>query len=215
MTVGIDIGTQSLKAVVLDDGLRPRGQRRRAPTRPSLSAAGLGRAGSAALGGGAGPGGRRAPWRGRRRRRTRSARSASPASSTAASRVGRDGRAAGAPASSGWTGAPSAETGRHRRPSASAPAPALVLDAGHMAAKIALAQAPPAGAARSRRFHQPVSYLVERLTGERVIDHGLASTTHALRPRPRATTIPACWPPSASTRADAAGDREAAAGRLR
>src|SRR5215470_17291722 len=34
----------------------------------------------------------------------------------------------------------------------------------------------PQGAAR---FHQPVTYLVERLTGEAVIDHGLASTTLA------------------------------------
>ena len=27
------------------------------------------------------------------------------------------------------------------------------------------------------RYHQPVSYMVERLTGEAVIDHALASTT--------------------------------------
>ena len=31
--------------------------------------------------------------------------------------------------------------------------------------------------ARPARFHQPVSYLVERLTGEAVIDHGMASTS--------------------------------------
>ena len=50
-----------------------------------------------------------------------------------------------------------------------------VPDPSHMAAKIRWlkrhADAAP------RRFHQPVSYLVERLTGEAVIDHALASTT--------------------------------------
>jgi xylulokinase len=51
------------------------------------------------------------------------------------------------------------------------------LDGGHMAPKIRwlLDEAPAARAAVL--FHQPVSYLVERLTGERVIDHGLASTS--------------------------------------
>jgi xylulokinase len=52
-----------------------------------------------------------------------------------------------------------------------------VADAGHMAPKIAwLRRARPAVA----RFHQPVSYLVERLTGEAVIDPALASTTMLL-----------------------------------
>ena len=51
------------------------------------------------------------------------------------------------------------------------------LDGGHMAPKIRwlLDEVPAARAAVV--FHQPVSYLVERLTGERVIDHGLASTS--------------------------------------
>jgi len=50
------------------------------------------------------------------------------------------------------------------------------LDGSHMAPKMRwqLDHAAQAGAAR---FHQPVSYLVERLTGEAVMDHGLASTT--------------------------------------
>ena len=52
-----------------------------------------------------------------------------------------------------------------------------VADAGHMAPKLAwLRRARPAAA----RFHQPVSYLVERLTGEAVIDPALASTTMLL-----------------------------------
>ena len=51
----------------------------------------------------------------------------------------------------------------------------VVLDATHMAAKIRwLQRHGPGGAAL---YHQPVSYLVARLTGERCMDHGLASTT--------------------------------------
>jgi xylulokinase len=49
-----------------------------------------------------------------------------------------------------------------------------VADASHMAPKLAwLVRACPGAA----RFHQPVSYLVERLTGAAVIDPALASTT--------------------------------------
>lgn len=51
----------------------------------------------------------------------------------------------------------------------------VVLDATHMAAKIRwLQRHGPGGAAL---YHQPVSYLVARLTGQRSMDHGLASTT--------------------------------------
>jgi len=53
----------------------------------------------------------------------------------------------------------------------------VVLDAGHMAAKIRWLKRHDAGAAAAARFHQPVSYLVERLTGRAVMDHALASTT--------------------------------------
>jgi xylulokinase len=51
------------------------------------------------------------------------------------------------------------------------------LDGGHMAPKIRwlIDEVPATRAAVA--FHQPVSYLVERLTGARVIDHGLASTS--------------------------------------
>ncbi|MBT8492339.1 MAG: hypothetical protein KJO07_04710, partial [Deltaproteobacteria bacterium] len=49
----------------------------------------------------------------------------------------------------------------------------LVADPGHMAAKIAwLARGNPGA-----RYHQPVSYLVERMTGEACFDPALASTT--------------------------------------
>ncbi len=48
----------------------------------------------------------------------------------------------------------------------------LTADASHMAAKIRWL-----GASHAVRFHQPVSYIVSRLTGEHVYDHGQASTT--------------------------------------
>jgi xylulokinase len=49
-----------------------------------------------------------------------------------------------------------------------------VADGGHMAAKIRWLAAHAPGAAR---YHQPVSFVVERLTGAVVMDHALASTT--------------------------------------
>ena len=52
----------------------------------------------------------------------------------------------------------------------------VVADPGHMAAKIRWLKRHAMGLAGAR-FHQPVSYLVERLTGRAVLDHGLASTT--------------------------------------
>ncbi|HEU4733564.1 MAG TPA: FGGY family carbohydrate kinase [Kofleriaceae bacterium] len=52
-----------------------------------------------------------------------------------------------------------------------------VADPGHMAPKVAWLRSRHPGAAR---FHQPVSYLVERLTGAAVIDPALASTTMLL-----------------------------------
>lgn len=51
----------------------------------------------------------------------------------------------------------------------------LVVDATHMAAKIRWLRR--AGIPENARFHQPVSYLVEGLCGAYVFDHALASTT--------------------------------------
>lgn len=61
----------------------------------------------------------------------------------------------------------------------------VVLDPGHMAAKIRWLERHAAWAKAARRFHQPVSYLVARLTGEHRMDHALASTTmlYSLRAR--------------------------------
>jgi xylulokinase len=52
----------------------------------------------------------------------------------------------------------------------------ITVDAGHMAAKVRWLKRHRLNN-RPARFHQPVSYLVERLTGAFVIDHALASTT--------------------------------------
>src|SRR5262245_39721074 len=53
----------------------------------------------------------------------------------------------------------------------------VVLDASHMAAKIRWLKRHDANASAATCFHQPVSYLVARLTGRAVIDHALASTS--------------------------------------
>ena len=51
----------------------------------------------------------------------------------------------------------------------------IMADASHMGAKIAWLK--QNGVVGARCFHQPTSYLVSRLTGRHVFDHGLASTT--------------------------------------
>ncbi|CAN5170339.1 xylulokinase [soil metagenome] len=53
----------------------------------------------------------------------------------------------------------------------------IVADASHLAAKIRWLKGHAGDAGAIARFHQPVSYMVERLTGAAVIDHALASTT--------------------------------------
>ena len=53
----------------------------------------------------------------------------------------------------------------------------VVLDATHMAAKIRWLKRHHANASSIRRFHQPVSYALSRLTGRHVLDHAVASTS--------------------------------------
>jgi xylulokinase len=53
----------------------------------------------------------------------------------------------------------------------------VVLDASHLAAKIKWLKRHVPAARGAKCFHVPVSYLVSRLTGEHVIDHGTASTS--------------------------------------
>ena len=53
----------------------------------------------------------------------------------------------------------------------------ITMDAGHMAAKIRWFMENHLSRETEAYFHQPVSYLVARLTGEHVYDHALASTS--------------------------------------
>jgi xylulokinase len=53
----------------------------------------------------------------------------------------------------------------------------VVLDATHLAAKIRWLKRSVPEVAQAVKFHVPVSYLVARLTGEHVIDHATASTS--------------------------------------
>jgi xylulokinase len=53
----------------------------------------------------------------------------------------------------------------------------IIADASHLAAKIRWLKRHQGDAAQTARYHQPVSYMVERLTGAFVIDHALASTS--------------------------------------
>jgi glycerol kinase len=53
----------------------------------------------------------------------------------------------------------------------------VVLDAGHMAAKIRWLKRHHPAAKDIARFHQPTSFVVSRLTGRHVLDHAVASTS--------------------------------------
>jgi xylulokinase len=53
----------------------------------------------------------------------------------------------------------------------------IIADASHLAAKIRWLKRHQGDPAQTARYHQPVSYMVERLTGAVVIDHALASTS--------------------------------------
>jgi xylulokinase len=53
----------------------------------------------------------------------------------------------------------------------------LVLDPGHLGAKARWLSRHLSPQAPIARFHQPISFMVEQLTGEAVIDHALASTS--------------------------------------
>jgi xylulokinase len=53
----------------------------------------------------------------------------------------------------------------------------VVLDATHLAAKIRWLKRNVAEVAKAMKFHVPVSYMVARVTGEHVIDHATASTS--------------------------------------
>jgi len=173
MIVGVDVGSQSLKVVVLDEALKLLGQ---AAThyQPSYPRPGwaeqdarlwedaLGPTVAAAL--------RQA---GAPADRVEAVGIAGQLDGCVA--VGRDARALG-PALI-WMDRRAVDETRDIDPLEIRRLTGLVLDAGHMAAKIRWLKRHAPWAAEARCFHQPVSYLVERLTGARRIDRALASTT--------------------------------------
>ena len=138
--VGVDIGTQSLKALVTSDDLRPLGAAA-TPYAPDTPRPGWAE---------------QAPelWDGA---------------------LGADGRALGPCLI--WMDrraeaeAEAVDAGDLRRRAG------VNRDATHMAAKIRWLKRTLGPDQKTMRFHQPVSYLVARLTGEHVFDHGPASTT--------------------------------------
>ena len=165
----MDIGTQSLKAVVLDDELRPLGEAATsyepeylrpgwAEQDPALWDAALGPTIGEALGRAEVPSGRVAAL-------------GIAGQLDGCVAVDADGRAL-APCLIWMDRRAEAETvviaeDRLRERTG------VTRDATHMAAKIRWLKRRVSAA----RFHQPVSYLVARLTGAHVLDHGLASTT--------------------------------------
>jgi len=171
MYVGIDIGTQSLKAVVCDDALKVAGEASVsyepsfprpgwAEQDPAIWEHALGPAVAGALGD------------------ARIALDDVQALGIAGQldgciAVGRDGAALG-PALI-WMDRRAVAEVADLDPEPVLERAGVVLDATHMAAKIRwLQRHGPQGA---HRYHQPVSYLVARLTNEHRMDHGLASTT--------------------------------------
>lgn len=172
MFVGVDIGTQSLKVVVTDGALVPKGAARRpyqpsfpqpgwAEQDPALWEAALGPAIAEAL---AAAGTRPADIRG----------------------LGIAGQLDGCVAvdDAGRAFGPCLLWMDRRAADETADIPddlvrrrcGITVDAGHMAAKARWLKRHRLDG-RTARFHQPVSYMVERLTGAFVIDHALASTT--------------------------------------
>ena len=171
LVVGVDLGTQSLKAVVCDERLTVRGQHAvasyathhprpgRAEQDPRAWEAALAPAIAGAL----------------------AAAGVRPADIAALALAGQlDGcvavDAAGAPVHPAliWYDRRAVAEAARADPAAVFALAGQVADAGHMAPKIAWLRA---RAPAARRFHQPVSYLVERLTGAAVLDPAHASTT--------------------------------------
>jgi xylulokinase len=171
MIVGVDVGTQSLKAVVTDAALTPRGRAAQAykvsfpqpgwaEQNPGLWERALGPAIASAL-------------------------AAAGVGAQQVEALGICGQLDGCvPVNDKGQAVGNCLIWIDRRAEAeTAPIPAetvrriggLVLDASHMAAKIRWLK--QQGDSSIHRFHQPVSYLVERLTGRAVMDHALASTS--------------------------------------
>ncbi len=173
LVIGIDLGTQSCKAVVCDEGLAVRGQFAityptshpqpdRAEQDPAIWEAALAPAITGAL-------------------------EAAGATSDDIAAIALAGQLDGCVAvdASGaalhpaliWQDRRAIEEATRAEPARVFALTGQVADASHMAPKLLWLRR---HGVKATRFHQPVSYLVEQLTGCAVIDHSLASTTMLL-----------------------------------
>jgi xylulokinase len=171
--VGIDIGTQSLKAVVLNEGLQPIGASARAyqPNFPRP----LWAEQDSAL------------WLAALRPAIAGAIAEAKIEASDVGALGLAGQLDGCiPVDAQGEAMGSCLIWMDRRAGAEiegiSPGPIMekggvVLDASHMAAKIRWLKRHHPDASAIRRFHQPVSYTLSRLTGRHVLDHAVASTT--------------------------------------
>jgi xylulokinase len=173
MLVGVDIGTQGLKAAVTDPELGVRGQARRS-YRPHFPRAGWAEQDPRIWESALGPA-------------IAEALKQAGARSSAVTAIGICGQLDGC-IPVGRTGEPQSNCiiwmdRRAEAEMADIPADVvhgrtgIVPDPGHMAAKIRWLKRHSPDAREIARYHQPVSYIVEQLTGEAVLDHALASTT--------------------------------------
>jgi xylulokinase len=173
LVVGVDIGTQSLKAVVVDEGLAVLGESQ-SPYRPTFPRPGWAEQDPAL-------------WEGSIGGTIAGALAAAGRRSGDVAGIGLAGQLDGCIATdaSGRALAPALIWMDRRANAEIEDVPArlvrertgVVLDSTHMAAKIRWLSLHEPRARAAARFHQPVSYMVARLTGEHVFDHGLASTT--------------------------------------
>jgi xylulokinase len=175
MFLGIDVGSQSLKAVLLDSTLRPAGRGARgypiafpqpgwAEQHPQLWEAALGPAVAEALAA-AGRGGRDVVAVGIAGQLDGSVPVDGAGHALGPCLIWMDRRA----------DAGLAALRQQVRPADFRARTGANLDGSHMAPKMRWQL--DHGLQGTERFHQPVTYLVERLTGEAAMDHGLASTT--------------------------------------
>lgn len=180
MIIGIDIGTQSLKAVVLDDGMNVRGEAASA-YEPDFPKPGWAEQDPKV-------------WEAALQPAIAQALESAGAGAGDVTALGIGGQLDGCLAVDGngdpvhpcliWMDRRAEPEIEGMSPADVLEASGVILDASHMAAKIRWLKA-HVPAAQGCLFHQPVSYLVHRLTGEAVMDHGLASTSmlYALGPR--------------------------------
>jgi xylulokinase len=163
--LGLDIGTQSLKAVITTDQLALAGEAS-VPYRPSVPRPGWAEQDPAL-------------WVGALRGAIGGALAAAGVAPGAIRAIGVAGQLDGCvPVDAGGAPLGPCLIWMDRRAVELVPAvtiPHQVADAGHLAAKARWLDRAGVGAAR---FHQPVSFLVEALTGAAVMDHALASTTN-------------------------------------